>query len=93
MSTDIMFRNDIQQYQWLFAGLIAGVVIVAIIVLTYFPFWRARTPPVSEERPSGGPVLPWIVAYMPWILILTFIGTLIFAIGYTARSIVHTPNW
>jgi hypothetical protein len=94
-----MFYNDVEQYQWLFAALVAGVAVALIVVLTYFPFWRKRTyagkPPGGEE-PSGEAPLPLVqglAKFVPWVLALIVLGTLIFGAAYTIRSISQTPNW
>ena len=94
-----MFYNDVEQYQWLFAALVAGVAVAMIVVLTYFPFWRKRAP--AGELPGGGepfgkapqPLVQGMAKFIPWVLALIVLGTLIFGVAYTIRSINQTPDW
>lgn len=87
-----MFYNDVEQYQWLFAALIAGAAVALIVVLTYFPFWRRRE--AGGEEPSGSvPLAQGLAKFIPWVLVLIVLGALIFGVAYTVRSMVQTPNW
>jgi heme/copper-type cytochrome/quinol oxidase subunit 2 len=92
-----MFYNDVEQYQWVFAALVAGVAVALIVVLTYFPFWRKRSQP--GERPGGEetsgqvPLSQGMAKFIPWVLALIVLGTLIFGVVYTIRSINQTPDW
>ena len=87
-----MFYSDVEQYQWLFAALVAGAAVALIVVLTYFPFWRRRTP-VGEEPSGQAPLTLGLAKFVPWVLVLIVLGVLIFGVAYTVRSMVQTPNW
>ena len=87
-----MFYNDIEQYQWLFAALVAGVGVALIVVLTYFPFWRRREG-AGEEPVGKAPLSQGWAKFIPWVLVLIVLGVLIFGVAYTMRSINQTPNW
>jgi hypothetical protein len=87
-----MFYNDIEQYQWLFAALVAGVAVALIVVLTYFPLWRKREVAIQEQAP-GVPRTQRFVKFVPWVLAMIVLGTLIFGVAYTIRSINQTPDW
>jgi Na+/melibiose symporter-like transporter len=87
-----MFYNDIEQYQWLFAAMVAGVGVALIVVLTYFPFWRRREGGGGEQAASV-PLTQGLAKFVPWVLVLIVLGVLIFGVAYTIRSISQTPNW
>lgn len=88
-----MIGINLEQYQWLWAALTAGLLMIVVIVLTYAMLWRRRTPPVDESEPSRPPMWQWLMGYIPWVLLLTLLGVTVFTVIYTVRSIRHTPNW
>jgi hypothetical protein len=47
----------------------------------------------TEEDVMRGSFTQWLMAYIPWVLLLTFLGVAAFGIAYTIRSIMNTPNW
>ena len=47
-----------------------------------------RSEQAGEAALTGG-----LAKFIPWVLALIVLGTLIFGVAYTIRSISQTPNW
>jgi hypothetical protein len=75
-----MFRLDVLQNQWLIFTLAGGAAILFATILLFVALWRPR-----DEAPRR--------PFMPWLIILLFGGTLLFAAVYVGRAILRTPNW
>ena len=95
-----MFRLSVLQYQWLILALFGGAVLVLTMVLTYMMMWRPRkenqeaaAEAVAESDYQGYSALRWYSSFMPWILTLTFVSVVVFAIIYAFYSIKNPPNW
>lgn len=75
-----MFRLDILQNQWLLVAMLAGLAITLAIALAYLAIWRPRGLPV---RPRG----------IPWVLVVTYLATAAFAVGYVLMMVYNPPTW
>ena len=88
-----MFEINVLRAQYILIGLAAGCIAVIMVVLAYLAIWRPRSESASDEgEPSmsgGGGV--WRA--VPWVLVLTFIGTVGFGIVFAIAKILHPPNW
>ena len=80
-----MFRLDVLQYQWLILALLGGLVLVMAMVLTYMAFWRQGD---NEEATPGRRR-----AFLPWILIVTYVAIAIYAVVYFLYMVKRPPNW
>lgn len=72
----------------------AGVVLVLAFFLSYLPMKRSRIPEMFQEdaapRPSSWRTM-W--DYLPWILILTYVGCFIYSIIDIMWKSRHPPNY
>jgi heme A synthase len=89
---------EIRQYQWLILALVGGASLILSLVLAYLALWRRREGVVEEgpERPeqaSKGPTRGWLRSFLPWILIVTYVGLLSWGLAYTLWVARHPPNW
>ena len=87
-----MFRLDVLQNQWLALSLAAGLIVTLCLTLYCLAMWKERpgaTAPEPEERPDGKP-RRWSP---PALLVLVYVGVLIFGIVYTAMMVWNPPNW
>jgi heme/copper-type cytochrome/quinol oxidase subunit 2 len=87
---------DLYQNRWLFFVFLGGASLVIIFALTYRAMWRPR----EEEREKGSPpitgprsFLRWLLATVPWVLILTILGTLAYTAWHVAARAINPPNW
>lgn len=88
-----MLEFQIQQSQWLLMAMAAGLALTVLTVLVYFALWRKRGEVTTEAEETRGNTARWIVMFLPWVLILSFVGVTIYAIVYTLRMIMNPPNW
>jgi len=79
-----MLRFDILQNQWLILALGGGAALVLAVVLSYLGFWRGSGH--ADATPAGH-------GRLPWILILVYVATFVFAIAYVLARAVEPPNW
>ena len=85
-----MLRFDVLQDQWLILALVGGSALVLAVVLSYLALWRGRGG--AEESEADTPA-PAEHGRMPWILILIYAATVVFAIIYVLARAVEPPNW
>jgi hypothetical protein len=92
-----MFGIDVLQYRWLWASLLGGAALVLGFVLSYFAFWRQREATAIDESVSSAGAQPgvwaWVRSFVPWILIVVYVGFVIYAIAYTLAVAASPPNW
>jgi len=71
-----------------------GLVLVLSFFLSYLPMKRARDPERYQSEESPGPVT-WreVWSYMPWMLILVYIGTFVYSIIDIIWKSAHPPNY
>ena len=82
-----MMRLDVLQAQWLWLALLGGSALVLAIVLAYLAIWR------TGRNGDGRAVTPSGSGKTPWVLILVYVATLVFALGYVIMRAVVPPNW
>jgi hypothetical protein len=89
-----MFNFDVLQNRQLILTVGTGLVLVLSFFLSYLPSKRARHPECYQPEDSPGPS-PWreVWSYMPWILILTYIGTAIYSVIDMTWKSMHPPNY
>jgi hypothetical protein len=78
-----MLRLDILQDQWLILALGGGLELVLAVIVAYLGYWR--TPSDQAEAADRRPV--------PWVLILVYAATPVFAIVYLIFRAMNPPNW
>jgi len=84
-----MLQYNVLQNQWLMLALFGGAALVLVSVLGYLAMWRAREPE-ADQQPSFG---RWLRSYLPWVLVLSYGGTVVDAVVYVLLR-AHTPaNW
>jgi hypothetical protein len=71
-----------------------GLVLVLSFFLSYLPMKRARDPERYQSEESPGP-FTWreVWDYLPWILILVYVGTFIYSIIDITWKSAHPPNY
>ena len=84
-----IFLYSVLRSQWLMIGFGGGLVILCAFLLTYLMIWRSRDTEETKNREPSSKVL----AYMPWIFLLSTAGILIYMITYTVFAIYNPPNW
>ncbi|MCE5326208.1 MAG: dolichol-phosphate mannosyltransferase subunit 3 [Planctomycetaceae bacterium] len=77
--------------QWLIIALAAGVGLVAVTCLTFVMLKRPRVMRDGEIDTQTG----WrsVARYMPWVLILTYGGMLLYGLIYAVIRFISPPNW
>ena len=85
-----MLQFDLLQNQWIMLALLGGFSLVLVSVLGYLAMWRRREPEAEEAPPSFG---RWLRLHLPWLLVVTYAGTVVFAIVYVLLRARTPPNW
>jgi|WetSurMetagenome_2_1015567.scaffolds.fasta_scaffold401748_3 hypothetical protein len=83
-----MFQLYVMQNQWLMLALIGGTALLLVFLLGYPALWRPREP-MAEKTPEKQSLL----AFMPWILVVLYGVTIVYAVVYVIRMAGHPPNW
>jgi hypothetical protein len=83
-----MLRLDVLQNQWLIFALVGGAAIVFAVILLFMALWRPR-----EEEAAAEGAGPARRPFMPWLIILIFGATVVFAAAYVLRATLRPPNW
>lgn len=87
-----MLRYEILREQWLLATLGGGLVLVLTTVASYLAIWRPRPGKPEEGNREEPPRLTFLQA-VPMVLVLTYVGIVIFMLGYFIQKIYYPPNW
>ncbi len=90
-----MFNLEIYRQHWMFFSLAFGAIVMFSVVLWYLAVWRERGPDKQAQAAitDAASFLLWVQRAFPWILILTILGTALFAIIYPQLRAIHPPNW
>jgi hypothetical protein len=89
-----MFELDVLQNRHVILTVGVGLVLVLSFFLSYLPMKRARCPERYQSVESPRP-FTWreVWSYMPWMLILVYVGTFIYSIIDIAWKSMHPPNY
>jgi len=89
-----MFNLYVLQNRQVILTVGTGLVLVLLFFLSYLPMKRARNPERYQSEESPGP-FTWreVWSYMPWILILVYIGTFVYSIIDVMWKSMHPPNY
>jgi uncharacterized iron-regulated membrane protein len=84
-----MLQYSVVQNQWLILALFGGFALVLVSVLGYLALWRRRRPEAEGAAPFGR----WLRSYLPWVLVVTYAATLVYAVVYVVLRAANPPNW
>jgi F0F1-type ATP synthase assembly protein I len=84
-----MFRLYVLQTQWIIMALLGGIAALLYVVLAYIGMWRPREPETAAPQRTWSDTM----RFLPWFLIITFIATAVFNIGYCIYIYFYPPNW
>ena len=84
-----MLHLDVLQNQWLIFSLVGGTGIVFAVILLFMALWRPR----EDEEGAAEGAGPIRRSFMPWLIILLFGATVVFAAAYVLRATLRPPNW
>lgn len=93
----MMLYLYVQQNQWIVTTLLVGVALMLIFCLTYQAMWHPRGTErksgetAAAKRPQG--FFPWLLSFVPWVIILIVLGTVTFTIATVASKACRPPNW
>ena len=71
-----------------------GIILVLGFFLSYLPMKRARDPRTYQPEDASwhrGWGVNW--SYMPWILVLTYVGIFLYSIIQAVRGALIPPNY
>lgn len=92
----MMLNLYVQQHQWVVVALMTGIALVLLFWLTYKALWRPRKDEaLAEEIRVTGIVsfFDWLLSFMPWVVILLIVGSLVFTVLYVMSAGIHAPTW
>jgi len=84
-----MLRLDLLQNQYMMLAIFGGISLVLLSALGYLAMWRPRRPE-GQAPPAGGRRRP---AYLPWVLLVTYLATVAYAVVYLLMRAQTPPNW
>lgn len=87
-----MFHLNVLQNKYVMLALIGGLMAVLMIVISYLAIWRPRRNDAmaSEDNPDT----VWVaLRSVPWIIVVSYAGILIWGIIYTIAKAINPPNW
>jgi hypothetical protein len=89
-----MFNFDVLQNRQVILTVGAGLVLVLLFFLSYLPGKRDRQPDRYQPEDSPGPST-WreVWGYIPWTLILVYIGTVVYSVIDMTWKSMHPPNY
>jgi len=89
-----MFEFYVLQNRQLLLTVGTGLVLVLSFFLSYLPMKRPRRSERYQSEESPGP-FTWreVWSYMPWILILVYVGTFIYSVIDMTWKSMHPPNY
>jgi hypothetical protein len=89
-----MFNLYVLQNRQVILTIGTGLVLVLSFFLSYLPMKRARNPERYQSEESPGPCT-WreVWSYMPWILILVYVGTFVYSLIDITWKSMHPPNY
>jgi hypothetical protein len=89
-----MFNLYVLQNRQVILTVGIGLVLVLSFFLSYLPMKRPRHPERYQFEESPRP-FTWreVWSYMPWILILVYVGTFIYSIIDITWKSMHPPNY
>lgn len=92
----MMLYLYVLQNQWIGMSLLAGGVLTLLMCLTYQALWQPRgAEELSEEIKVKDfhSFLVWLRSFMPWVIILLFIGSFSFTLFEIVENHSIPPNW
>jgi hypothetical protein len=89
-----MFEFYVLQDRQLILTVGTGLALVLSFFLSYLPMKRPRHPERYQSEESPGP-FTWreVWSYMPWILILVYVGTFVYSVIDMTWKSMHPPNY
>ena len=87
-----MLEFNVLQNRWVILALGAGLFSVFVVILFLVELWKPRSDELvgPDEGESS-----WqsVYTHIPWILILTYVGIVVYGIVYTIINSMNPPNW
>lgn len=84
-------RSDIRDPR-LYVSLGMGLLVMALMILTYVEIWRPRQQVESPEPGLRG-LAKWFIYSIPWVATITFVGLFLFALIFSVYRAFNPPNW
>ncbi len=84
-----MLQYNVQQNEYMILALFGGLALVLLSVLGYMALWRRRRPEVEGAAGFGR----WVRSYLPWVLVVTYVATIVFMVAYVWLRAANPPNW
>ena len=92
----MMLYLYVLQNQWITISLLAGVVLTLVFCLTYQALWLPRGIEGKGEQIKVKDLrsfLTWLRCFMPWVIILVFLASIVFTLFEVAENHRIPPNW
>jgi len=89
-----MFELYFIRNRWLIVAYGIGLILVLLLFVAYLPSLRPRRPELYQSAESPRPST-WREAwdYIPWILVLTYVGTMVYSVVDILLKYRHPPNY
>jgi hypothetical protein len=89
-----MFELSFIRDRWVIFGYGIGLLLLLIFFLSYLAGKRPRQPELYQSGESPRPI-SWSESwgYLPWILILTYVGTFVYSVIDIVWKSRYPPNY
>jgi flagellar biosynthesis/type III secretory pathway M-ring protein FliF/YscJ len=86
-----MFNLHVLQNQYLILAMGSGLAAVLVIYVVFIMLKRRRSDTFYNEENQSPP--GHMTRYLPWVVILTWVGMIAYGIIMTLYNAFNPPNW
>jgi hypothetical protein len=90
------FYLYVLQNQWIFLALLSGAILTLLMCLTYQSMWHPRGIEQESHKVEIKGVrsfFKWLLSFVPWLIILLVLESIVFTIATVVAKSLSPPNW
>ncbi len=87
-----MFNMTMVQSQYCIIAALGGITVTILLILGYLAMWTPRIRKDGKyEGYNGGWKMIW--NYHPWVILIIYLGIIVFEIWFLVYFAINPPNW